>query len=201
MAILPIRTIPDPVLRQKAKRVKAIDKSVRKLISDMQETLRTASGVGLAANQVGQTIRLIVLNIPNNECKVVINPEVTRRIGTRVVNEGCLSIPGYIGEIKRSELVRVKGQDARGKEIKLKADGLLAEVLEHEIDHLNGVLYIDHLESHASFHSGASLNPECPMHRFRDIIDNIGSGAGRRHGLPHHSKAVLEQTKRYEAAL
>jgi len=151
MAVLPIRIVPDPVLRQKAKRVKAIDKSVRKLINDMQETLQTACGVGLAANQVGQTLRLIVLNVPGVDCKVVINPEVIRRIGSRVVNEGCLSIPGYIGEIKRSELVRVKGQDARGKEIKLKADGLFAEVLEHEIDHLNGILYIDHLESQEKF--------------------------------------------------
>ena len=147
MAILPIKTVPDPVLRQKAKRIKVIDKSVRKLISDMQETLFIASGVGLAANQVGQTLRLIVLNVPGADCKVVINPEVTRRIGSRVVNEGCLSIPGYIGEIKRSELVRVKGQDARGREIKIKADGLFAEVLEHEIDHLNGILYTDHLEN------------------------------------------------------
>ena len=151
MAILTIRTVPDPVLRQKAKRVKAIDKSVRKLINDMQETLQTACGVGLAANQVGQTLQLIVLNVPGIDCKVVINPEVIRRIGSHVVNEGCLSIPGYIGEIKRSELVRVKGQDARGKEIKLKADGLFAEVLEHEIDHLNGILYIDHLESQDKF--------------------------------------------------
>ena len=152
MGVLPIRTVPDPILRQKAKRVKAIDKSVRKLINDMQETLLTASGVGLAANQVGQTLRLIVLNVPGNECKVVINPEVIRRIGSRIVNEGCLSIPGYIGEIKRSELVRVKGQDARGKEIKLKAEGLFAEVLEHEIDHLNGILYVDHLESQDKLH-------------------------------------------------
>lgn len=151
MAVLPIRTVPDPVLRQKAKRVKTIDKATRKLISDMQETLRIATGVGLAANQVGETLRIIVLNLPGNECKVVINPEVTRRIGTRVVNEGCLSIPGYIGEIKRSELVRVKGMDARGQEIKIKADGLFAEALEHEIDHLNGVLYIDHLESPEKF--------------------------------------------------
>jgi peptide deformylase len=151
MAILPIKTVPDPVLRQKAKRVKVIDKSVRKLINDMQETLRIATGVGLAANQVGHTMRVIVLNIPGNECKVVINPEVTRRIGSRVVNEGCLSIPGYVGEIKRSELVRVKGMDHRGKELKIKADGLFAEVLEHEIDHLNGILYIDHLESPDKF--------------------------------------------------
>jgi peptide deformylase len=91
------------------------------------------------------------LNVPGADCKVLINPEVTRRIGTRVVNEGCLSIPGYIGEIKRSELVRVKAQNARGQEIKIKADGLLAEVLEHEIDHLNGILYIDHLESQDKF--------------------------------------------------
>ena len=151
MAVLPIKTVPDPVLRQKAKRVKVIDKSVRKLISEMQETLQIATGVGLAANQVGQTIRIIVLNVPGADCKVVINPEVTRRIGSRVVNEGCLSIPGYIGEIKRSELVRVKGQNARGQEIKIKADGLFAEVLEHEIDHLNGILYIDHLESPEKF--------------------------------------------------
>jgi peptide deformylase len=160
MAVLPIRTVPDPVLRQKAKRVKVIDKSVRKLISDMQETLRIATGVGLAANQVGQTVRLIVLNIPGNECKVVVNPEVIRRIGSRVVSEGCLSIPGYVGEIKRSELVRIKGLDSRGKEIKIKADGLFAEVLEHEIDHLNGILYIDHLESPEKFRK---LEPPKPM--------------------------------------
>jgi peptide deformylase len=159
MTVLPIKTVPDPVLRQKAKRVKVIDKTVRKLISDMQETLKVATGVGLAANQVGQTVRLIVLNVPGNECKVVINPEVTRRIGTRVVTEGCLSIPGYIGEIKRSELVRVKGMDARGKEIKLKADGLFAEALEHEIDHLNGILYTDHLESPEKFHKLAPPKP------------------------------------------
>jgi len=151
MAILPIKIVPDPVLRQKAKRIKIIDKSIRKLISDMQETLQTAAGAGLAANQVGEAIRLIVINVPGADCKVLINPEVTRRIGTRVVNEGCLSIPGYIGEIKRSELVRVKAQNARGVEVKIKAEGLLAEVLEHEIDHLNGILYIDHLESQDKF--------------------------------------------------
>ncbi len=163
MAVLPIRTVPDPVLRQKAKRIKVIDKSVRKLVNDMQETLRTATGVGLAANQVGETLRLIVLNIPGNECKCVINPEVTRRIGSRVVNEGCLSIPGYVGEIKRSELVRVKGMDHRGKEIKIKADGLFAEVLEHEIDHLNGVLYTDHLESPEKFRKIVPPAPPTPQ--------------------------------------
>lgn len=147
MAVLPIRTVPDKVLRQKAKRVKSIDKSVHKLVSDMQETLRTAKGAGLAANQVGIPLRVIVISIPENKCDCIINPEIIKRTGERTVNEGCLSIPGYIGEIKRSEKVRVKGQDAKGKEIRLKAEGILAEVLEHEIDHLNGVLYVDHLES------------------------------------------------------
>ena len=147
MAVLPIRTVPDKVLRQKAKRVKSIDKSVHKLVSDMQETLRIAKGAGLAANQVGIPVRVIVISVPENTCDCIINPEIVKRTGERTVKEGCLSIPGYIGEIKRSEKVRVKGQDTKGKEIRLKAEGLLAEVLEHEIDHLNGVLYVDHLES------------------------------------------------------
>ncbi len=147
MAILPIRTVPDPILRQKAKRVKEIDKSLRKLVSNMQETLRTVGGVGLAANQIGIALRIIVINLPQNEYSVLINPEVIRRSGERIVNEGCLSIPGYVGEIKRSELVKIKGTDKTGKEIRIKAEGLLAEVLEHEIDHLNGILYVDHLES------------------------------------------------------
>jgi peptide deformylase len=147
MAVLPIRVVPDPILRQKAKRIKTIDKSIRKLVSDMQETLREAGGVGLAANQVGKTLRLIVINIKDNDCNVIINPEVIKRNGERIVNEGCLSIPGYVGEIKRSEVVRIKGQDKSGKDIRFKADGLFAEVLEHEIDHLNGILYVDYLAS------------------------------------------------------
>jgi peptide deformylase len=147
MAVLTVRTVPDPVLRQKAKRIKIVDKSIHKLVNDMKETLEKSGGVGLAANQVGKTLRVIVIKVPENECDVLINPEVIKRTGERIVNEGCLSIPGYIGEIKRSETVSVKGQDKNGKAIRLKADGLLAEVLEHEIDHLNGVLYVDYLES------------------------------------------------------
>jgi len=151
MAVRPIRTVPDPILRQRAKRIKKIDKSVHKLISDMRDTLEAANGVGLAAPQVGVSLRLIVISIPvedqENEEYCLINPEVVRRTGERVVREGCLSIPEYVGEIKRSEHVRVKGIDASGKEQRLRAEGLLAQALEHEIDHLNGVLYVDHLES------------------------------------------------------
>ncbi len=147
MAILPIHVLPEPVLRQKSKRVRVIDGSVQRLIGNMLETMHSAGGVGLAAPQLGVPLRLIVIGIPEQEDIVLINPEVVRRTGERLVDEGCLSVPGYIGQIKRAELVRVKGRDQNGKEIRIKADELLAEALEHEIDHLNGVLYIDRLES------------------------------------------------------
>jgi peptide deformylase len=161
VAIRPIRTVPDPVLRQKARRVKTIDKSILKLIADMQDTLAEANGVGLAAPQVGASLRVIIISIPHEDNKkenyCLINPEVTRRIGERTVKEGCLSIPGYIGEIVRSERVRVKGINESGKEVKLSAEGLLAEALEHEIDHINGILYVDYLESQDKLHK---LEPE-----------------------------------------
>jgi len=147
MAIIPIRIAPDPVLRQKSKRVRTIDGSVQKLISNMLETVHSASGVGLAAPQIGVPLRVIVIGIPGEEDIALVNPGLVRKKGERLINEGCLSIPGYIGEIKRAESVTVKGRDPNGKEIRIKADGLLAQALEHEIDHLNGVLYIDYLES------------------------------------------------------
>jgi peptide deformylase len=148
MAVLPIRMVPDPILKQKSKRVKAIDGSIKKLIGDMIETLHAVPGrAGLAAPQVGVPLRVIVIGIAEEEDIVLINPEIVRKTGERMVTEGCLSIPGYFGVVKRSESVRAKGRDASGKEIKIKANELLAQALEHEIDHLNGVLYIDHLES------------------------------------------------------
>ena len=148
MAALPIRTLPDPVLKQKAKRVRTIDGSIKKLIRDMVETMHSEPGrVGLAAPQIGVPLRVIVIGIPEEEDMAIINPEIVRRRGERLIDEGCLSVPGYFGQIKRAELITVKGRDQDGKEIRIKAEGLLAQVLEHEIDHLNGVLYLDHLES------------------------------------------------------
>ncbi len=147
MAILSILVVPEPILRQKSKRVKNIDGSVRKLAGDMIETMHAASGVGLAAPQVGVPLRVIVIGMPEEEDFVLINPQVVRRAGERWVTEGCLSVPGYFGEIQRAQQVTVKGKDLSGKEIRIKAEELLAQALEHEIDHLNGVLYIDHLES------------------------------------------------------
>jgi peptide deformylase len=153
MAILPIRTLPDPVLRQKAKRVRNIDGSIQKLIADMLETVRADPvRAALAAPQVGVSLRVIVIDIPGAEDVVLVNPEIVKRSDEHAVTEGCLSVPGYYGEIKRAKRVTAKGRDASGKEIRIKADGLLAQALQHEIDHLNGMLYVDHLESQEKLH-------------------------------------------------
>ena len=148
MAVLSILTLPDPVLKQKSKRVRSIDGSIQKLINDMVETMHSIPGrIGLAAPQIGHPLRVIVIGLPEEEDLVLVNPEIVRRRGERLVDEGCLSLPGYVGQVKRAESVTVKGRDRNGKEIRIKADGLLAQALEHEIDHINGKLYIDHLES------------------------------------------------------
>lgn len=159
MAILPLSHFPsDPVLRQKAKRVSRIDKSIQRLIDDMLETMQQANGVGLAAPQVGVSLRVAVLQMPDEEPMAIINPEIVKRDGEQEVTEGCLSIPGYFGELKRSASVTVKGRDRQGKAIRIKATDLMAEVLEHEIDHLDGTLYIDHLESQDKLHKVEALD-------------------------------------------
>jgi peptide deformylase len=147
MAVLEIRTLPDPVLRRKAKRVTTIDGSIQQLIDDMIDTLRAVHGAGLAAPQIGVSLRIAVIEIPEKEVITLINPEIVRREGVRVVEEGCLSYPGYYGEIERSGVVKVKAQNRQGKQFRLKGEELLAQALEHETDHLNGILYIDHVES------------------------------------------------------
>ncbi|MEW6034322.1 MAG: peptide deformylase [Chloroflexota bacterium] len=152
MAVLPIRQLPDPVLRQKAKRVSAIDRSIQRLIDDMIETMQQAKGVGLAAPQVGVSLRVAVFQVPGGEPFAIVNPEIVKRSGEQQVVEGCLSVPGYAGEIKRSASVTVKGLGREGKPVRIKATGLLAEALEHEVDHLNGVVYTDHVESEGKLH-------------------------------------------------
>ena len=148
MAVLQIRTLPDPVLRQKAKKVTKIDKSVQKLIDDMIDTLHAdPNRAGLAAPQVGVLLRIAVIELPEQELITLINPEIVKREGERIVQEGCLSIPGYFGEIKRAVTVKVKAQDRYGKQFRLKAEEFMAQALEQEIEHLDGILYIDHLES------------------------------------------------------
>ena len=148
MAVLQIHTLPDPVLRQKAKRVTKIDDSTQKIIDDMIDTLHAdPNRAGLAAPQVGVLLRVAVIEVPEQELLTMINPEIVKSEGERIVQEGCLSIPGYFGEIKRAVTVKVKAQDRHGKKFRLKAQGLLAQALEQEIEHLDGILYIDHLES------------------------------------------------------
>jgi peptide deformylase len=157
VAIRLIRLAGDPVLRQKAKKVSVIDESIQKLIDDMIETMRDAPGVGLAANQVGVGLRVIVMEIPelddrestaSRELYTLINPQIIKRSGERQLDEGCLSVPGYKAVVPRSASVTVKGLDRTGKEVRIRAENnLLAQAIEHEVDHLNGILYVDHLES------------------------------------------------------
>ena len=147
MAIKPIVPIDNPLLRRKSKRVRQIDGSIQRLIDDMIDAMHSAHGVGLAAPQVGVLQRVIVIEVPEQEVVALINPEIIRKAGERLIEEGCLSLPGYRAMIKRAANVTAKGRDREGKERRIKADELLAQALEHEIDHLNGVLYIDYLES------------------------------------------------------
>lgn len=158
MALLPIRIVPDPILRKKGVRVpvdQISSRRLQKLVDDMIETMRDARGVGLAAPQVGESLRLVVIELALTEVGeegddplVLFNPELVRCQGTRRIEEGCLSVPGYKGLIDRCERVTAKGIDRHGKELKLKANELLAQALEHEIDHTNGILYLDHLKAH-----------------------------------------------------
>ncbi len=149
MAIIPIRRAGDPVLREKARRVRTIDSSIHKLIEDMWETMYDAPGVGLAAPQIGISLRVVVIDVNDDKPIALINPEIVKRSGERQVDEGCLSVPGFRGEIIRSVKVVAQGLDPKtGKLIRVRSENdLFAEALEHEIDHVNGILYVDYLSS------------------------------------------------------
>jgi len=152
MTLREIVTLPDPVLRRKARIVTRFDAELQTLIEDMIETLREAPGVGLAAPQVGVSDRLIVVEYPEDDEQedapkrlfVVVNPEIKETLAeTEMGIEGCLSIPGLQGDVERSLAVTVKGQTRRGQSVKIKAKGWLARIFQHEIDHLNGVVFTD----------------------------------------------------------
>jgi peptide deformylase len=143
-----MRFVPDPALRRQAKKVGKIPPNMKRLVNDMIETMHHEHGVGLAANQVGSLQKVAVIQTPEmEEALVLINPEIVRQEGERELEEGCLSIPGYRGLVKRSVTVRARALGLDGKVVRIKADELLAQALEHEIDHLNGILYIDRLIS------------------------------------------------------
>lgn len=148
-----MRLVPDSILREKAKKIGKIPASLKQYTADMVETMHAENGVGLAANQVGSLQKVAVIQLPDwDEPMVLINPEIVRREGEREVEEGCLSIPGYRGTVKRSERVRARALDLNGKVVRIRAEGLLAQALEHETDHLNGILYIDRLVSQDTLH-------------------------------------------------
>jgi peptide deformylase len=146
MAIYPIRTFGDPVLRLGTKPITEIDATVRTLAKDMIETMYDAPGVGLAANQIGIARRMAVFDAQDElGPRVMINPEVIETAGELEYEEGCLSVPGHYWEITRPAFVRVKALDLEGNEIEYAGDGLLGRVLQHEADHLDGGLLLDHL--------------------------------------------------------
>ena len=154
MSLLPIVKEGDPRLRLKSSKIRQADESLRKLAADMHETMDAAPGVGLAAPQVGVNRRLIVVHKHADEEDpkdkeirlTILNPEIIRRHGEDHDLEGCLSIPGWVGEVPRAWKITVKGQDLDNKEIRVKAEGFLARILQHEIDHLDGVLFVDRVE-------------------------------------------------------
>ena len=149
MAVLPIRIYPDPVLRVKCRPVTEFDDRLRKLAADMVETMYAAPGVGLAAPQVGIELRLAVVDVSVGEdpkqLHVLVNPEVVHREGVETDVEGCLSIPGLTDKVDRPAFVRVKALDLEGKPLELQAEDWFARAVCHEIDHLDGVLFVDHL--------------------------------------------------------
>jgi peptide deformylase len=155
MTVKTINTFPDTVLRQKAETVKVFDKDLQRLTEDMIETMRDAPGVGLAAPQIGVSKRVIVIEFGNEDDDtlpkqlfVMVNPEIVSESKEKVVGiEGCLSVPGVVGEVDRAQVVSVVGQGTDGKKIKIRAQGWLARIFQHEIDHVNGILYTDRAEN------------------------------------------------------
>jgi peptide deformylase len=149
MAIRPVRLYGDPVLRRKALPVAEVDDTVRELIADMRETMHAYNGVGLAANQIGVLQRVLVVDVPVDETTraryALVNPELDRREGSETGEEGCLSIPGLYEEVRRAQRVRVRALDEQGRPLELVAEGYLARALQHEVDHLDGVLFVDRL--------------------------------------------------------
>lgn len=154
MAIRPIMQGEAPVLRQKARRVKEYNQALQQLVDDMFETLHAANGLGLAAPQVGVSQQVFIVEMPADEEEgtparryVFCNPEIVKAQGEDTDDEGCLSLPGFVGEVTRAAVVTVKGFDVRGKPVRVKGEGMLARALQHEFDHLLGILYVDRLES------------------------------------------------------
>jgi peptide deformylase len=149
LSVLTILEFPDERLRKKAVAVQAVDGSVKKLVNDMLETMYQAKGVGLAATQVNVHQRIVVIDISEEKDKplCLINPEIIAKEGTEESEEGCLSVPGFFEKVKRAERIKVKALDKEGKPFEFEADDLLAVCVQHELDHLEGKLFVDYISS------------------------------------------------------
>lgn len=147
MALLPILRYPDPRLHKKAAPVERVDETIRKLIADMAETMYEAPGIGLAATQVDVHKRVVVIDVSEDKSKLMafINPEILERAGEQACEEGCLSVPGIYEKVTRSERVKVRALNPQGEPFTLEAEGLLAVCIQHEIDHLDGKVFVEHL--------------------------------------------------------
>ena len=149
MSIRPVRIYGDPVLRQRAAEITAFDDELRSLVADMRETMQAYRGVGRAANQVGVAQRVAVVDVPSDDVQraafTLVNPEVISRNGSESGEEGCLSIPGMYEDVTRSFRIMVRAHDEHGQAYELEAEGYLARAIQHEIDHLDGVLFVDRL--------------------------------------------------------
>ena len=146
MANRPILTADEPILHQRASKVTHFDASLHRLLEEMVETMRDAPGIGLAANQIGVPLQVAVIELEEKVTELI-NPQLVRSSGEIIDWEGCLSIPGFVAEVRRHAKVTVKAKNRHGKEFRVKAEDLFARALQHEIDHLNGILYIDYLDS------------------------------------------------------
>jgi len=160
MAVRTIYGFDHPTLREKAKKVPKVDASIIKLIDDLAETMLAAPGAGLAAPQIGVPLRVIVVKGEENQVVGLVNPELVKGEGVQVGYEGCLSYPGWIGEVARYEDVVIKGRNRHGKEVRLKASGFTSRAYQHELDHLDGILFIDRLTSLDTLHKPEDLEGE-----------------------------------------
>src|SRR5256886_10620675 len=145
MAVRQILSFDHPVLREKAKKVPRVDTSIVRLLDDLAETMYAAPGAGLAANQIGVALRVCVVKGDENQHWGLVNPVLVKGDGSQVGYEGCLSFPGWVGEVERFETVLVKGLNRKGKEVRAKATGFTARAFQHESGHLDGVLFTDRL--------------------------------------------------------
>lgn len=143
MAIRKIREVPDPILYKKSREVEKVDERIKELINDLMDTMYESDGVGLAAVQVGVRRRVLVIDDRDGNILKMVNPEITFHEGNQLGKEGCLSVPGYQGDVERYEKVRVKYLDETGEEKEIEAEDFLARIIQHEYDHLEGIIYTD----------------------------------------------------------